>query len=233
MKTDRKFIRNVLCAGIATAGLASFSAQAYGPLYVFDYETGTPWRWDVTEPVDVWVDGGNFASGTVSIYVSTPETCNAEGGWDCGHYEDLYVEYTNEQGVARVADALASWSAVPTSSFQAAVAGSFAEIGIGGEDGDITGAPEEFFEGEGGEWIERVVAIGMQPVRGGGRVVGDTAGVEARGLQGPGHFTDGRYGLEFPRGDIPHRQVCAEFHHDPPEFMIKAGVALRAGSFRA
>jgi hypothetical protein len=155
MKTDRRFIRNVLCAGIATAGFTSFSAQAYGPLYVFDYESGTPWRWDVTEPVDVWVDGGNFASGTVRLRNPDLPTCNAEGGWQC--YEDVYVEFTNEQGVARVTDALASWSAVPTSSFQAAVAGNFAEIGIGGEDGDITGAPEEFFEGEGGEWVHEII----------------------------------------------------------------------------
>ena len=155
MKTDHKIIRNVLFAGIATAGLASFSAQAYGPLYVFDYESGTPWRWDVTEPVDVWVDGGNFASGTVRLRNPDLPTCNAEGGWQC--YEEIYVEFTNEQGKARVDDALASWSAVPTSSFQAAVAGSFADIGIGGEDGDITGAPEEFFEGEGGEVLHEII----------------------------------------------------------------------------
>ena len=63
--SDPDEIRDRLSAAylVATAGLASFSAQAYGPLYIFDYASGTPWRWDVTEPVDVWVDGGNFASG--------------------------------------------------------------------------------------------------------------------------------------------------------------------------
>ena len=86
MKINRKMIRNVLFAGIATAGLASLSAQAYGPLYVFDYETGTPWRWDVTEPVNVWVDGGNFASGTVRIYDYSLPTCS-DPDWIC--YTDL------------------------------------------------------------------------------------------------------------------------------------------------
>ncbi len=148
MKTN-KLIKNTLAAGIAAAGLASLTAHAYGPLYIYDYSDGTPYRWDVTEPVQVWVDGGNFASGTVTLYVSTPETCNADDGWQCGYYEESYVEFTNEQGVARVSEALASWSAVPTSSFQAVVAGSFADIGVGGDDGDITGAPEEFFEVDG------------------------------------------------------------------------------------
>jgi hypothetical protein len=144
MKTERKFLKNLLAAGLAAAGLIPFAAQAYGPLYVWDYASGTPYRWDVSTPVPVWTDGGNFASGTVSLWVETPETCNEENDWQCGHYEDLYVEFTNEQGVARVADAVASWSSVPTSSFQAEVAGSFADLGIGGDDGDITGAPEEF-----------------------------------------------------------------------------------------
>jgi len=157
MKTDRKLLRNVLAAGIAAAGMTSFAAQAYGPLYIYDYATATPYRWDVSEPVPVWTDGGNFASGTVTIYVPTPETCNADDGWQCGYYEDLYVEFTNEQGVARVADALASWTAVPTSTFQAAVAGDFLGIGIGGGDGDITGAPEEFDTDENGEIVHEVI----------------------------------------------------------------------------
>ena len=117
MKNNRKFLRNSLSAAVAVAGLASFSAHAYGPLYVFDYADGTPYRWDVTEPVPVYTDGGNFASGTVRLRDSNLPTCNAEGGWQC--YYDLYVEFTNQQGVAKVADALASWSNVPTSSFQA------------------------------------------------------------------------------------------------------------------
>jgi hypothetical protein len=144
MKTKRKFLKNVLAAGIVAAGMTSIAAQAYGPLYVWDYVSGTPYRWDVSNPVPVWTDGGNFASGTVSLWVETPETCNEENGWQCGYYEDLYVEFTNQQGVTRVAEALASWSDVPTSTFQAEVAGNFADVGIGGPDGDITGAPEEF-----------------------------------------------------------------------------------------
>ena len=45
---------------------------------------------------------------TQSLRDSNLPTCNAEGGWVC--YYDLYVEFTNEQGVARVDEALASWS---------------------------------------------------------------------------------------------------------------------------
>ena len=99
MKNNRKFLKNSLSAAVAVAGLASFSAHAYGPLYVFDYADATPYRWDVTEPVQVYTDGGNFASGTVRLRDSNLPTCNAEGGRQC--YYDLYVEFTNEQGVAR------------------------------------------------------------------------------------------------------------------------------------
>jgi hypothetical protein len=152
-----RFLKKSLATGIAIAGLTSMAAHAYGPLYIFDYASGTPYRWDVTEPVQVYTDGGNFASGTVSLWVSTPETCNEAGGWNCGHSEELYVEFTNEQGVARVEEALASWSAVPTSTFQAERAGSFADIGLGGDDGDITGAPEEFSTNENGEIIHEVI----------------------------------------------------------------------------
>ena len=51
-----------LCAAVLLAGS---TAQAYGPLYIHDYETGTPYRWDVSEPVEVWTDGGNYASGVL------------------------------------------------------------------------------------------------------------------------------------------------------------------------
>jgi hypothetical protein len=153
---NKRILKKSLAAAVAAVGLASFSAQAYGPLYIHDYATGTPYRWGVTEPVQVWTDGGNFASGTVWLWVDTPETCNEENGWQCGYNEETYVEFTNEQGVARVAEALASWSTVSTSSFQAEVAGSFADIGIGGEDGDITGAVEEF-SGEGEDLVHEIL----------------------------------------------------------------------------
>ena len=155
MKNNRKFLKNSLSAAVALAGLASFAAHAYGPLYIYDYADGTPYRWDVTEPVQVYTDGGNFASGTVRLRDSNLPTCNAEGGWQC--YYDLYVEFTNEQGVAKVTEALASWSSVPTSSFQAEIAGSFADIGLGGADGDITGAEEEFSTDENGEIIHEIL----------------------------------------------------------------------------
>jgi len=151
------FLKKSLAAGIAVAGLTSIAAHAYGPLYIFDYANGTPYRWDVTTPVQVYTDGGNFASGTVSLYVDTPETCNPENEWNCGYYEDVYVEFTNDQGVARVEEALASWSAVPTSTFQAERAGSFADIGLGGDDGDITGAEEEFSTDENGEVVHEII----------------------------------------------------------------------------
>lgn len=155
MKIDNRFLKRSLAVSIAAIGLTCTSAYAYGPLYIFDFATGTPYRWDVVEPVPVYTDGGNFASGTVSLRNPDLDTCNNEGGWIC--YEDVYVEFTNEQGVARVTDALASWSSVPTSSFQAVVAGSFADIGIGGSDGDITGAPEEFGTDENGNPVHEVI----------------------------------------------------------------------------
>ena len=154
MKNNR-ILRKFLAAGIAAAGLSSMAAHAYGPLYIFDYTDGTPYHWDVTNPVKVWTDGGNFASGTVTFYDYSLPTCNQEGGWVCSY--DLYVEFTNEQGVARVSESLASWSAVPTSSFQAEVTGNFADIGIGGDNGDITGAPDEFSVNEQGEVVHEVV----------------------------------------------------------------------------
>jgi hypothetical protein len=154
---SNKSLSRFLYAGIAAATFMSSAAYAYGPLYIFDYASGTPYRWDVTTPVPVYTDGGNFASGTVFIWVNTPETCNAENGWQCGHSEELYVEFTNAQGVARVSEALASWSSVATSSFQAAVAGSFADVGIGGADGDITGAAEEFGTDTNGEVVHEII----------------------------------------------------------------------------
>jgi hypothetical protein len=162
MKSNRKTLKKALAASIAAAsiavaGLMGTAAQAYGPLYIHDYATATPYRWDVTDPVAVWTDGGNFASGTIFVWVSTPDTCNEDDGWQCGHNEELYVEFTNEQGVARVEDALASWSAVATSSFQAEVAGSFADIGLGGADGDITGAPEEFSVDGDGNIVHEII----------------------------------------------------------------------------
>ena len=160
MRTDDRIARRALAAaiaGMAVLALAGPAALAYGPLYIFDYSTGTPFRWDVTTPIPVWVDGGHFASGTVTVWIDTPETCNAENEWNCGHNEEIYVEFANELGVARVADALGSWSDVPTSSFQAAVAGSFAEIGIGGADGDITGADDEFTVDANGNTVHEVI----------------------------------------------------------------------------
>jgi hypothetical protein len=149
--------RNALRGILATTVLAASAASAYGPLYIHDYASGTPYRWDVTTPVRVYTDGGNFASGTVNLWVNTPETCNEAGGWQCGYSEALYVEFTNEQAVARVHDALNSWSSVPTTSFQASVAGSFADIGIGGVDGDITGAAEEFSTDSTGDTVHEIV----------------------------------------------------------------------------
>ena len=155
MKIDNKFLKKTLAAGIVAAGLTSIAAHAYGPLYIHDYATGTPYRWDVTEPVQVYTDGGTFASGTIWLNNYDLETCNADGGWICR--EEVYIEFTNEQGVARVAESLASWSSVSTSSFQAEVAGNFASVGIGGADGDITGAAEEFSTDENGNIIHEVI----------------------------------------------------------------------------
>lgn len=165
-------------AGTFLVTILSFSAaHAYGPLFIFDYERGTPYRWDVSQPVPVFTDGGNFASGTVSVYV--PETCNAENGWVC--YQQVYVEFNNEQGVKRVAEALESWSSVPTSNFQAEIAGSFADLQIGGDDADITGAAEEFFKDSEGNLVHEIVGAN----NGGGiHVVFDEDGSVMREVMG-------------------------------------------------
>lgn len=157
MRNNQTLLNKAMAVGLAFAALVGSAAHAAGPLYIHDYSTATPYRWDVTTPVPVYTDGGNYASGSVWLWVNTPETCNQESNWNCGYSEETYVVFSNEQGVARVADALATWSDVPTTSFQAAVAGSFGEIGIGGPEGDITGAPEEFSTDGNGVVVHEVI----------------------------------------------------------------------------
>ncbi len=157
MRDNNTILKRLLAAGITAAGLIGSAAHANGPLYIYDYSTGTPYRWDVSTPVQVYTDGGNFASGSVWLWVSTPETCNEAGGWNCGYSEQIYVEFTNDQGVTRVAEALDTWSSVPTTSFRAEIAGSFIDIGIGGDDGDITGAPEEFTTNADGDIVHEII----------------------------------------------------------------------------
>lgn len=100
---------------IALAGaLLSLTAQAGGPLYMFN-ET-TPFAWDVTTPVQAYTDLGDL--------------CDTDPNWPNSGC------LTNEQADAAVAFAFSQWTAVSSSSFQAEVAGDFSSIGLG----DITGA---------------------------------------------------------------------------------------------
>ena len=105
--------RAIQVAALAGAMLA-MTAQAGGPLYMFN-ET-TPYTWDVSTPVQVYTDLGDL--------------CDTNPDWP---YSGCL---TNEQADAEVAFAFGQWTAVPSSTFQAEVAGDFADIGLG----DITGA---------------------------------------------------------------------------------------------
>ncbi len=106
-------IRTLQTAALAGAMLA-ITAQAGGPLYMFN-ET-TPFAWDVTTPVQVYTDLGDL--------------CDTNPDWPNSGC------LTNEQADAAVAFAFGQWTAVSSSSFQAEVAGDFSSVGLD----DITGA---------------------------------------------------------------------------------------------
>jgi hypothetical protein len=95
-------------------GIISATAQAGGPLYL--YENGQPYAWDVSSPIAVYTDLGDL--------------CDTDPDWP---YNGCL---SNEQADAAVAFGFDQWTGVESSSFQAAVAGDFADIGLG----DITGA---------------------------------------------------------------------------------------------
>ena len=104
-------------AAAAAVGVASFPAHAGGPLYMF--QPGVPYRWDVTTPVPVYTDLGDL--------------CDTNPDWPYGGC------LSNEQLDAAVARGFGQWTAVPTSSFQAVVAGDFNTAGIGEVDGGNAG----------------------------------------------------------------------------------------------
>ena len=99
------------------AALAATPALAGGPLIV-DSVTGKPWRYAPGVVVPVYTDLGDYSF---------------QSAW----WVDPPVDYvfSNAVGVDQVRKGFASWSAVPTSSFRAAVVGDFASIGLP----DITG----------------------------------------------------------------------------------------------
>lgn len=106
---------NTLAARLAglAAGLLSAAAQAGGPLLLF--EDQVPMHWDVSSPVPVFTDLG--------------ELCDTDPEWP---YSGCL---TNEQADAAVTFSFGQWTAVPTSSFQAEVAGDFASLGLPDIDG--------------------------------------------------------------------------------------------------
>ncbi|HMB60586.1 MAG TPA: hypothetical protein VKN35_11800 [Xanthomonadales bacterium] len=109
--------RKITLATALCAGLISAAAQAAGPLYL--YADQTPLHWDVSNPISVYTDMG--------------ELCDTNPDWP---YSGCL---SNEQADAAVAYGFAQWTAVPSSSFQAEVAGDFASIGLG----DINGSNAE------------------------------------------------------------------------------------------
>ncbi|MEI6226931.1 MAG: matrixin family metalloprotease, partial [Deltaproteobacteria bacterium] len=108
---SRKLLLTLLAAFAATPALAG------GPLIV-DSVTGKPWRYAPGVVVPVYTDLGDYSF---------------QSAW----WVDPPVDYvfSNAVGVDQVRKGFASWSAVPTSSFRAAVVGDFASIGLP----DITG----------------------------------------------------------------------------------------------
>lgn len=82
--------------------LMASSAMANGPLLVFDPATKTPYRWP----------------GAISIYTDLDVNFSTTG------------PVTNADATARVADAAAQWTAVPTASLSIAVAGNFSAVGL-------------------------------------------------------------------------------------------------------
>lgn len=82
--------------------LMASSAMANGPLLVFDAVTKTPYAWP----------------GAVDIYTDLDVNFSTTG------------PVTNATADARVADAAAQWTGVPTASLTAAVVGDFAAVGL-------------------------------------------------------------------------------------------------------
>ncbi len=120
--------RNTLAVAVAVAaGLFSASAQAGGPLYMF--EPGVPYRWDVTSPVQAYTDLGDI--------------CDTEPGWPYGGC------LSNEELDAAVAHGFAQWTGVATSSFRASVVGDFNDAGIGEVDGSNAGDVIDTWNGGG------------------------------------------------------------------------------------
>lgn len=95
------------------ASMLSAPAFAGGPLYLYDAEK--PLAWDVSSPVPVYTDLGDL--------------CDSDPAWP---YNGCL---TNEQADAAVAFGFAQWTGVASSSFQAEIAGDFADVGLG----DISG----------------------------------------------------------------------------------------------
>ncbi len=104
----------IALAAALTAGLFSITSQAGGPLYL--YENQVPLRWDVTSPIPVYTDLGDLCDTNIEAWPYS----------GC---------LTNDQADAAVAFSFDQWTAVPSSTFQAAVAGDFSDIGLP----DITG----------------------------------------------------------------------------------------------
>ena len=112
----------ITLASALFAGLFSISSQAGGPLYLYDNQV--PMRWDVTSPIPVYTDLGDLCDTDIEAWPFS----------GC---------LTNEQADAAVAFSFGQWTAVPSSTFQAEVAGDFSTIGLP----DITGENAELIVG--------------------------------------------------------------------------------------
>lgn len=111
----------IALATALVAGLFTVSSQAGGPLFLFQDQV--PLHWDVSTPIQVYTDMGQL--------------CDTNPDWPNSGC------LSNEQADAAVAFAFGQWTAVPSSTFQAEVAGDFDSIGLP----DINGTNAELIIG--------------------------------------------------------------------------------------
>ncbi|MCG9697710.1 carboxypeptidase-like regulatory domain-containing protein [Shewanella sp. Isolate11] len=110
MKNNKNMIKGALSLAVL-AGIYANSALAAGPLYLL--KPGQPYKYDVSHPVPVYTDQGELCNPALPSWY----------GAGC---------LTNEQANEVSAKAVAEWSNVDTSNFQAEIKGSIAT--------DITGS---------------------------------------------------------------------------------------------
>lgn len=109
----RRISLKLILSSMLIAGFAVMGVQAGGPLFIWDSRTRTPYRWSVITPVPVYTDLGPFE------IIPPPH---------------VPIPPAVADGIVNFA--VAEWTNVETSSFQAQVVGDFGMVGLP----DITSA---------------------------------------------------------------------------------------------